>query len=75
MDNLNIGQFNKKIKSIMHAKGVGYVELLELLKTKYHVAGTFQNLAKKIKNGTIKHLELVQILDVLGYDVEFIERK
>ncbi len=33
------------------------------------------NLSNKLKRGTIKFREVVEILDILGYDISYTERK
>ncbi len=68
-------KFNRKIKGLLLHKGITYVLLAELLKAKYGYDKTSANIAKKIRSGTISHIELVKILDILGYDVEFVDRE
>ncbi len=71
MEDLNIyNQFT----GYMRVKGFDYAKLAQAYSEKYGYDKSVQNIAKKIRNGTIKHAEYVQLLDVMDYQIK-IENK
>lgn len=63
-----------EIKSIMAKKGFNLNTLAVAYSDKYGRKMTVQNLGNKINKGTIRFFEVLEIADVLGFNVEFKER-
>lgn len=64
-------QIKNDIKSIMAKKGFNLNTLALAYADKYGRKMTVQNLGNKINKGTIRYFEVLEIADILGYDVEF----
>jgi hypothetical protein len=58
----------------MRIKGYDYARLAEDYKKHYGYDKSWQNLSKKIRSGTIKYVEYLQLLDVMGYKVKIEEK-
>ena len=61
------------IKMLLAKKAMTMTTLAEKLSTKDNVT-TVQSISKKLSKGTIKFEEVRQILDILGYDIEYKEK-
>jgi|GEM_PF-4922795 len=74
-EKINIAK--KAIKHIMTDEGIESIKVVaELVHKKNPEASPEpQNLYKKINTGTLKHIEFLEILDVLGYDFKIEKRK
>ena len=59
------------IKSIMAKKGFNLNTLAVAYADKYGRKMTVQNLGNKINKGTIRFFEVLEIADVLGYEIDF----
>ena len=64
-------QIKNDIKSIMAKKGFNLNTLAQAYEDKYNRKMTVQNLGNKINKGTIRYFEVIEIADILGFDVEF----
>ena len=64
-------QIKNDIKSIMAKKGFNLNTLAKAYEDKYSRKMTVQNLGNKINNGTLRYFEVIEIADILGFDVEF----
>jgi hypothetical protein len=64
-------QIRNDIKSIMAKKGFNLNTLAIAYADKYGRKMTVQNLGNKINKGTIRFFEVLEIADVLGYEVDF----
>lgn len=49
-------------------------KLHQLLKEKYNLKTSVQNLGGKINKQTLKYNEILQIADVLGYEIKWVEK-
>lgn len=49
-------------------------EVYRQLVEKYNRSDTFQNFTTKINRQTLKYDEILQIADVLGYEIKWIEK-
>lgn len=56
-------------------KGISLTILLKNLNEKYGTTPDVSNFSAKFKRGTLPIAQLYQIMDELGYDIEFVERK
>jgi len=61
------------IKMLLAKKAITMTEVAKKLSTKENNI-TVQSLSKKLSKKTIKFEEVREILDVLGYDIEYKER-
>ena len=67
-------QIKNDIRSIMAKKGFNLNTLAAAYSDKYGRKMTVQNLGNKINKGTIRHFEVLEIADILGFDVDFKQR-
>ena len=65
----------EKIKSILALKCVTITKLAELMTEKTGEKYTFQRISHKLRLNRLTLAEAYIIADILGYDLEFIERK
>lgn len=64
-------QIRNDIRSMMAKKGFNLNTLAIAYSDKYGRKMTVQNLGNKINKGTIRHFEVIEIADILGFDVDF----
>lgn len=62
------------LKSYIVKKGYNVSKLNEELNKKNGTDQTVQNLNKKINNETIRYNEVLEIAEVLGYEIEWTEK-
>jgi hypothetical protein len=67
---MNTEELKRMVKSYVVAKGYTFDKLAEELNKRYSLNESRANLSNKLKRGTLRYIELVQILDVLGYSIE-----
>ena len=67
-------QIRNDIKSIMAKKGFNLNTLATAYADKYGRKMTVQNLGNKINKGTIRYFEVIELADILGFDVEFVKK-
>ena len=58
-----------EIKAKIMLSGHTMTQLVELLNKKYGKKTTVQNLSNKLTRGTISHKEILEIADVLEYEI------
>ncbi len=63
-----------QIKYLSALKGLTITKVKELINKKYNKTDSNRNLSNKFRNKTIRVSELVEIADILGYDI-FLHRK
>lgn len=63
------------IRSYIVKEGLTITKLQDLLNQKNQTNYSVQNLSKKIANETLKYSEVIEIADVLGYDIKWDKRK
>ena len=68
-------QIREKIKSLLALKCVTITKLAELMTEKTGEKYTFQRISHKLRLNRLTLAEAYIIDDILGYDLEFIERK
>ena len=64
----------EQIKSLLGAKGVTMKEVAQMLADKTSKNYSLENLSSKLKRGTLTYNEVLMIIDLLGYDIEFKEK-
>ncbi|MDC4241020.1 DUF6471 domain-containing protein [Clostridium tertium] len=62
------------LKSYIVKKGYNVSKLNEELNKKNGTEQSVQNLNKKINNETIRYNEVLEIAEVLGYKIEWVEK-
>lgn len=76
MDNKEfyINKSKNMIKATANIKGYNLSALNELLNTDREKKTTFQNFNQKINNGSIRFIEVLEIADKLGLNIQFIDK-
>ena len=67
MRNKNI--YRNEIKSYIIRAGMTMSEAVEILADEYGWSGSVPNLSDKLKRGSLRYGEAVELADVLGYDI------
>lgn len=63
------------IKSILAQEGITMLDLLQILTDRYGWSGNLSNLSAKLSRESIRYREVLQIADVLGYDLVWKKRR
>lgn len=71
---MNAKDLELKLKSILAGSGYTLTSLVNELKGK-NIITTVQNISNKLKRGSLNYLEVNDMLDAIGYDIEWIKRK
>ena len=64
-----------EIKSQLIRTGFTYQEALELVSEEYGWSTSASNLSGKLNRGSIRYKEVLELADVLGYDIVWQKRK
>jgi hypothetical protein len=62
------------IKAIIIRSGWTMTELVESLNEKYERNDTIQNISQKLSRETIKYREVLEIADILGYEIKWVKK-
>lgn len=65
----------EQIKYLAAMQGITMLKLKEEVNNKYGKHDSIRNLGNKLRNGTFRVSELVEITDILGYDIYLHARK
>ena len=71
----NKEQYRNEIKSYIIRAGMTMSEAVEILADEYGWSGSVPNLSDKLKRGSLRYGEAVELADVLGYDIVWQKRK
>jgi hypothetical protein len=67
-----------KLKEAIKAKiiesGYTMTQVVKMLNEKYGRTDTIQNFSNKLTNGAVKYKDVVEILDIIGYEVAWIPK-
>ena len=63
-----------QIKYLASKKGMTMLKLKELVNTKYNKQDSIRNLGNKLRTGTFRLSEFVEITDILGYEIYIREK-
>lgn len=63
------------IKSLIAKEGTTMTDVAGNLYNSANKRIAMSNLSQKLSNETIKYKEIIQIADILGYDIKFEKRK
>ena len=55
--------------------GMTMQEVVDLLSTEYGWSDSVSNLSAKLQRGSIRYKEVLELADVLGYDVVWVKRR
>ena len=58
-----------EVKSYIAREGVTMTEVVRRLSSDYGWSASIPNLSDKLKRGSLRYSEAVEIADVLGYDI------
>ena len=64
-----------EIKSQLIRTGFTYQEALELVSQEYGWSTSASNLSGKLNRGSIRYKEVLELADVLGYDIVWQKRR
>lgn len=63
-----------RIKQIMHSKNITVTQLNEMINKKNGTDYSVQNLSRKLSKDDIKFSDAIDILDILGYKIDIVEK-
>ena len=64
-----------EIKSYITREGMTMTEVVELLADEYGWSSSVPNLSGKLRRGSLRYIEAVELADVLGYDLVWQKRR
>ncbi|MBY2477537.1 hypothetical protein KWV16_11660 [Clostridioides difficile] len=64
-----------EIKSLIVRKNLTIKDVNDALNELNHTNFTYENLRKKISNGSLKYSEALKIADILGYEIAWREKE
>nr|WP_325195112.1 LLM class flavin-dependent oxidoreductase [uncultured Oscillibacter sp.] len=64
-----------EIKSYITREGMTMTEVVELLADEYGWSSSVPNLSGKLRRGSLRYTEAVELADVLGYDLIWVKRQ
>ena len=64
-----------EIKSHITREGMTMTEVVELLADEYGWSSSVPNLSGKLRRGSLRYTEAVELADVLGYDLVWQKRR
>ena len=67
-------ELKNEIRSYIIKKGFSAQKVIEAINTKYNRNDSAQNLTNKLNRGTLRYKEALEIADVIGYKIEWIEK-
>ena len=67
--------YRNEIKSYIVRAGMTMSEAVEILADEYGWSSSVTNLSDKLKRGSLRYGEAVELADVLGYDLIWVKRK
>jgi len=68
-------KIRNEIKSYITREGMTMSEVVEKLAEQYGWSASVPNLSGKLRRGTLRYLEAVELADALGYDIVWQRRK
>lgn len=69
-----MNNIKNEIKAQITRKGYTMTQLVQLLNEKYDKKTAVQYLSNKLTRGTISFREVLEIADVLGYEIKWVEK-
>lgn len=65
----NIESYRNEIKSYIIRSGMTMCEAVQQLRSRHGWSGSVPNLSGKLRRGSLRYGEAVELADVLGYDI------
>ena len=66
---------NTEVKSYITREGMTMTEVVELLADEHGWSSSVPNLSGKLRRGSLRYTEAVELADVLGYDLVWQKRR
>lgn len=66
--------FKDDLKAIIIKSGWSMTAVVQEINNRNHTDFTVQNFSAKLTRGTLKYLEVVEVLDIIGYEVQWIKK-
>lgn len=67
-------ELKRLVKSLVVAKGYTLEKLAKELNKKYGTKDSKTGISNKLARGSLRHIDMLRILDILGYDFEIKSR-
>lgn len=64
-----------EIKSYIVREGLTMIELVEMLADEYGWSDSVPNFSGKLRRGSLRYSEAVEMADVMDYDIVWVKRK
>ena len=64
-----------ELKSYIVKEGMTMRELVEMLAYEYDWSDSVPNFSGKLRRGSLRYSEAVEMADVMGYDIVWVKRK
>ena len=64
-----------ELKSYIVREGLTMRELVEMLADEYDWSDSVPNFSGKLRRGSLRYSEAVELADVMGYDIVWMKRK
>ena len=68
-------EIKNEIRSYMVKKGYSVQKVVDLINEKYGRNDSGANLTNKLHRGTLRYKEALEIADVIGYKIEWIDQE
>lgn len=62
------------LKSILAMEGLSLTDLAKMITENCNRSEIPQTISQKLKRGTIKYVEMQEIADLLGYNIEWVKK-
>lgn len=63
--------FKDDLKAIIIKSGWTMTAVVQEINNRNHTDYTVQNFSAKLSRGTLKYLEVVEVLDIVGYEIKW----
>lgn len=66
--------FKDDLKAIIIKSGWTMTAVVKEINNRNHTDFTVQNFSAKLSRGTLKYLEVAEVLDIIGYEIRWIPK-
>lgn len=63
------------LKSAIISAGFKLYQVNDALNARHGTNNSFQNFSNRIREGKFKYVEVEEILDIVGYDIQWVKRE
>lgn len=67
-------KIKNELKGFFMSQGYSLDKIAQLVTEKCGRTESLQNLSQKLSRGSIKYLEVSEIIDALGFEIKFVEK-